>query len=66
MKTMDIVDIEPTEMLLKNMAKFPQTLFTDVDNRPLPYPEEELISHEEFIEHFEKRLYERLGLKIKL
>jgi hypothetical protein len=38
----------------------------DMDKTPLPIPEEELISLEEFKEHFEKRLYERLGLKITL
>ena len=36
------------------------------DDEPLPFPEEELISLEEFKAHFEKRLYERLGLKITL
>jgi hypothetical protein len=38
----------------------------DMDKTPLPIPEEELISLEEFKEHFEKRLYEELGLKITL
>jgi len=49
----------------RRLEKYPSTSFID-DDGPLPYPEEELISHEEFMEYFEKRLYERLGLKIKL
>jgi hypothetical protein len=47
------------------LDKYPSAPFID-DDGPLPYPEEDLISHEEFMEYFEKRLYERLGLKIKL
>ena len=63
---MDVVDIEPTEMLLKNMAKFPQTVFTDMDSRPLPYLEEELISHEEFGEFLKESMYERFGIVLDL
>jgi hypothetical protein len=32
----------------------------------LPIQEEEFISLEEFKEHFENRIYERLGMKISL
>jgi hypothetical protein len=38
----------------------------DMDNTPLPVPADELISLEEFKAHFEKRIFERLGLKISL
>ena len=66
MKTMNIVEIEPTEILLKNMTKCPQTLFSDVDNSPLPFPEEELISHEEFGEYLKECMYERFGIILDL
>jgi hypothetical protein len=36
------------------------------DNAPSSVPDEELVSLEEFKSHFEKRLFERLGLKISL
>ena len=67
MITEEIVDIEiePTEILLKNMVKFPQATFIE-DDGPLPFPEEELISHEEFKKIFERRIYERLGFRINL
>ena len=68
MITEEIVDIEiePTEStLLNNPSKFPQATFIE-DDGPLPFPEEELISHEEWRRIFEQKLYERLGLKINL
>ena len=54
--------------LLKHTGKYPQAAqIVDSDSHvPLPYPEDELISHEQFKAHFEKRLYERLNMKIKL
>ncbi len=51
--------------LLKDIEKHPRVAQI-VDDEPLPFPEEELISQEEFKEHLEKRAYERLGLKITL
>jgi hypothetical protein len=38
----------------------------DLDNTPLPVPEDELISLEEFKKNFEDAIYEDLGLKITL
>ena len=73
MITEEIVDIdmaiEPTEMLLKNMDKFPDVAQYVRDNNgevPSFFFEEELISHEEWRRIFERKLYERLGLKINL
>ena len=45
---------------------FPREVYFADDDGPLPMPEEELISHEEFKRIFEQRLFERLGLKITL
>ena len=45
---------------------YPQEVCFADDDGPLPIPEEELMSLEEFKEYFEKRLFERLGLKITL
>jgi hypothetical protein len=36
------------------------------DDAPLPIPEEETISHEEFREFFMKTVYERTGIKLDL
>ena len=47
----DIIDIEPTEI---------------EDDGPLPFPEEELISHAEFKLFLEKIAFERLGIKLDL
>jgi hypothetical protein len=54
--------------ILKDIAKHPRVaqIMDDSDNTPLPVPEDELISLEEFKAHFEKRIFERLGLKISL
>jgi hypothetical protein len=54
--------------ILRDIAKHPRVarIVDDLDNTPLPVPEDELISLEEFKAHFEKRIFERLGLKISL
>ncbi len=54
--------------LLKDIKKHPRIarVVDDSDDTPLPIPIEETISLEEFKEHFEKRIYEDLGLKIDL
>jgi len=69
MTTMDIVEIEPTEMLLKNMAKFPQLArYIEENNGEAPscFFEEELISHEEFGEYLKETMYERFGIVLDL
>jgi hypothetical protein len=70
MITEEIVDVEHAESILrKNMRKFPEVakfINENPDDVPSFFFEEELISHEEWKAHFEKRLYERLGLRIKL
>ena len=69
MTTVMINDRTPAGMrLLEHIGKYPHVAkIVDNDNGAfLPYPEDELISHEQFKEHFEKRLFERLGLKIEL
>ena len=50
----------------KELDEYPQEVCFADDDSPLPVPEEELISHEEFKRIFEQRLFERLGLKIEL
>jgi hypothetical protein len=55
--------------LLRDIEKHPRVariVDSAPDNTPLPIPEEELLSLEEFKKHFEKRIYERLGMKIIL
>jgi hypothetical protein len=54
--------------ILRDIAKHPRVarIVNDLDNMPLPVPEDELLSLEEFKAHFEKRIFERLGLKISL
>jgi len=47
----DIIEIEPTEF---------------EDDGPLPFPEEELISQDEFRRYVEKLAFERLGIKLDL
>ena len=67
--TAGIVDIEPTEMLLKNIEKFPHLeKFIEENNGNIPscFFEEELYSPEEWKEYFEQQVYERLGFKINL
>jgi hypothetical protein len=59
--TTDTVDTKQAESTL-DMRLIPG----DENNTPLPYPEEDMISHEEFKRIFEQKLYERLGLKINL
>ena len=69
MMTTDIVDIEPTEMLLKNMEKFPYLeKYIEENNGDLPacFFEEELFTLDEFRRHIEDTVYERLGFRIKL
>ena len=66
---MDIVDIEPTEMLLKNMAKFPHLAqYIEENNGDVPssFFEEELISLEEFGEYLKESTYERFGVVLDL
>ena len=48
------------------LEEYPQEVFFADDDSPLLIPEEELMSLEEFKAYFEKRLFERLGLKITL
>jgi hypothetical protein len=50
--------------LLKQIEKHPRVaqVMDDVDNTPLPVPEEELIP----LETFKERIFERLGLKMSL
>jgi hypothetical protein len=63
------IEIEPTEMLLKNMAKFPDVAQYVKDNNgnvPAFFFEEELISHEEFGEYLKKSAYERFGITLDL
>ncbi|MDR2234441.1 MAG: hypothetical protein LBE56_15115 [Tannerella sp.] len=45
---------------------FAQIVESVNDNVLLSDSEDKLVSHEEFKTHFERRLYERLGLDIKL
>jgi hypothetical protein len=54
--------------LLKEIKKHPRVawIMDDLDNTPLPLPEEELVSLETFKKHFEKRIFERLGLTVSL
>jgi len=64
----EIVDIEKTESIFfkKNLEKFPHLANKNPDDLPACFFEEVLISHEEFMEYFEKRLFERLGIKVDL
>jgi len=67
--TAGIVDIEPTEMLLKNMEKFPDVAQFVKDNNgnvPSFFFEEELLSLEEWGEELKKRTYERFGVTLDL
>ena len=69
MITEEIVDIEPTEALLKNMGKFPDLAqYVEENNGDVPscFLEEELYTLDEFRRHIEKTVYERLGFTIKL
>ena len=69
MTTTDIVDIEYTETLLKNMEKFPdvaQFVKDNDGNVPSFFFDEELFSMNEFRRHIEKTVYERLGFRISL
>jgi len=67
--TTDIVDIEPTEMLLKNIEKFPYLeKYIEENNGDLPacFFEEELFTLDEWKEYFEQQVFERLGFKINI
>ena len=67
--TAGIVDIEPTEMLLKNMEKFPHLKKHIEENDgdiPSCFFEEEMYSLEEWGEHLKKSAYERLGIVLDL
>ena len=67
--TAGIVDIEPTEMLLKNMEKFPDVAQFVKDNNgnvPSFFFEEELLSLEEWGEELKKSTYERFGVTLDL
>ena len=69
MATEEIVDIEKTEALLKNMEKFPDVAqFVNDNNGNVPsfFFEEELLSLEEFGEHLKKTVFERFGIKLDL
>jgi len=64
---MATVTIDKNPQIERKLYKNSEENLPDtVNDASLPYPEEELITHEEFKAHFEKRLYERLGLKITL
>jgi len=69
MATEEIVDIEKTEALLKNMKKIPHLeKYIEENNGDIPsfFFEEELFTLDEWRRHLEKRVYERLGFKITL
>ena len=69
MMTTNIVDIKPTEALLKNMEKFPYLeKYLEENNGDIPacFFEEELYSHDEFRDHLKKIVYERLGIILDL
>jgi len=64
---MATVTIDKNPQIERKLYKNSEENLPDtVNDASLPYPEEELITMEEFKAHFEKRLYERLGLKITL
>ena len=48
------------------LEEFPPATPAEDNNNPLPYPEEELISHEEFKRIFEQKIFERFGWKFNL
>ena len=50
----------------KELDVYPQEVSFADDDGPLPCPEEELMSLEEFGKHLEKRVFERLGIKLNL
>ncbi|MDR1221620.1 MAG: hypothetical protein LBL07_01900 [Tannerella sp.] len=54
--------------ILRDIAKHPRVaqIVDDLDNTPLPVPEDELISLKEFKKNFEDAIYKDLGLKITL
>jgi hypothetical protein len=54
--------------ILRDIAKHPRVarVVDDLDNTPLPVPEDELVSLEAFKKNFEDAIYEDLGLKITL
>ena len=67
--TTDIVEIELTDALLKNMQKRPDLAqYIDDNNGNVPsfFFEEELFTHDEFKARVVQRVYERLGFKIKI
>ena len=49
--------------LYKNLEDNPPITVNEAQQ---PYPEEELISHEEFREYLKKSAYERFGIKLDL
>ena len=49
--------------LYKNPEENPSTVVNEAQQ---PYPEEELISHEEFGKYLKKSAYERFGIKLDL
>ena len=51
--------------LLKYIKHYPH-IAQIVDDTPLPVPEEELVTLEEFKIHMEELAYKRLGLKLTL
>jgi hypothetical protein len=63
----EIVDIEQAEgIFLKNFEKFPNLANKNPDDLPSCFFEEELFTLDEFRAHFEKRIFERLGIKLDL
>ena len=59
-------EIQPDYNSFVTLEEFPPATPDEDNNRPLPYPEEELVSLEEFRIHLEKRVFERLGIKLDL
>ena len=66
MITEEIVAIEPTEALLKNMEKFPDLANENPEDLPSCFFEEEMLSLEEFGEYLKKSAYERFGIELDL
>ena len=68
MATEEIVDIEKTEMLLKNIEKFPHLAQYIEENNDLPscFFEEEMFTLEEWKEELKRVAYERLGIELYL
>ena len=66
MITEEIVAIEPTEALLKNIKKFPDLANENPEDLPSCFFEEEMFTLDEWKTEFEQQLYERFGWRIDL